>query len=377
MEFVCRETTERYAVDACRWRSDPGGVLDLEFESQFDLNTAQKAPPNMWRYIDALPISEGASRVTFGEGMTPLVPMHFSGQEVFFKFDFMFPSGSYKDRGSAVMISHAKSLGVERVVQDSSGNGGASVACYCAKAGIACEIYVPEGTSPAKTSQISAYGATCRLIPGSREDTAAAAQEAARSTFYASHVWNPFFCHGVKTYVFEMFEQMGQELPDAIVVPVGNGTLVIGAHLAFQDLQKAGLIQSVPRIIAVQAANCSPLVSAFANDLTVPELVETTPTLGEGIAIAAPARGEQILKVIRESAGDILPVSEEEIGIAWREMASKGMLIEPTSAVTVAGLKAYLARDRADHESIACVLTGHGMKTADKTGELLGKVPIQ
>ena len=373
MHLVCRDTQTKYPIEPFRWRSETGGTLDLEFAGHFDLDRARQLPPNLWRYIDALPIDPGAPRVSFAEGMTPLVPSQLADRQVHFKLDFLFPSGSYKDRGSAVMISHAQNLGVERVVQDSSGNGGASVACYAAKAGIPCDIFVPEGTSPAKLSQISAYGANLKIVPGSREDTAAAAQAAADKTFYASHVWNPFFFHGVKTFVLEIFEQLGAQLPDTIILPVGNGTLVIGAHLAFADLQSAGLITRTPRIVAVQAANCAPLAAAFTQQCAEPAVVETSPTWGEGIAIAAPARGEQILAAIRATQGEILAIAEAEIAPAWRELAATGTLIEPTSAVTVAGAKQYLANQATQGESVVCVLTGHGLKTADKIEKLLGQ----
>lgn len=371
MQLVCRNTQTEYPIDAKRWQSDAGSTLDLDFEGIIKPELVEWRDSTLWRYHEALPLADEGCLITFDEGMTPLVPVKIGGAEIQVKLDFMFPTGSYKDRGSTVMISLAKSLGVEKVVQDSSGNAGASVACYCAKAGIDCEIFVPEGTSAAKLQQIAAYGASIRVISGSREDTAQAAQEAANSTFYASHVWNPFFVHGTKTFAFEICEQLGWQAPHTVVVPVGNGTLVLGAYLGFRDLLRGGIIDWMPRIVGVQAANCAPLVEAYHRQFPGLTPVQTSSTLAEGIAIAAPARGEQILDTIRETEGQMLAVAEEEIVTTWREMAQQGFFIEPTSAVTIAGVKLYLQCRAQPNESIVTLFTGHGLKAADKINQLM------
>ena len=157
------------------------------------------APPTLWRYREAIPIEDDAHIVTLDEGFTPLTPVTIAGKSLLVKQDHLFPSGSYKDRGATVLISQAKALGVQHMVEDSSGNAGAAVAAYAARAGIACDIYVPDSTSAAKLAQIQSYGANLHKIPGSREDTAHAVQDAAQKHFYASHVWSPFFFHGTKT----------------------------------------------------------------------------------------------------------------------------------------------------------------------------------
>ncbi|MEM9982561.1 MAG: pyridoxal-phosphate dependent enzyme, partial [Bacteroidota bacterium] len=161
--------------------------------------------------------------------------IEFDNFKIHLKLDFLFPTGSYKDRGASVMISKVKELGIDKVVQDSSGNAGASVAAYCAKAGIACDIYAPKCTSQAKLTQIKMYGATLHLIDGTREDTAQAALEAAQKSYYASHCWNPYFFQGTKTFAFEIAEQMGWKAPDTVILPAGNGTLLIGAYIGFRE----------------------------------------------------------------------------------------------------------------------------------------------
>ena len=169
--------------------------------------------------------------------LRPLVPVP-GLPNVRLKLDFLMPTLSFKDRGAVLLATLARRLGVERAVVDSSGNAGTAAAAYLARAGVPCEVFVPEATSPGKLAQMRAHGATVRVVSGTRADTAAAAMSAADTpgTFYASHVYHPYFLHGVKTYAYEIWEQSGRVLPDTVVVPVGNGTLVLGCYLAFREL---------------------------------------------------------------------------------------------------------------------------------------------
>ncbi len=176
----------------------------------------------MWRFREALPIENDENIVSFQEGYTPLLPFQVEGRPILLKQEHLFPTGSFKDRGASVLISRAKELGVERVVEDSSGNAGAAIAAYAAQAGIACDIYVPDNTSPAKLAQIKLYGARLHKIPGSRENTAEAARDMAKDHFYASHVWNPYFFQGTKTFSFEIWEQLGGQAPDTILCLDGH-----------------------------------------------------------------------------------------------------------------------------------------------------------
>jgi threonine synthase len=353
---------EAYSTDDLRWRADSGALLDLEFQPILDPARFSSRPQTMWRYREALPISQDDHIVSFDEGFTPLTPHDISGTTVHLKQDHLFPSGSYKDRGASVLISQAKALGVDSVVEDSSGNAGAAIAAYCARANIQCDIYVPDSTSPAKLEQISSYGAKLHQIPGSREDTADAALNAAEGRFYASHVWNPYFFHGTKTFAYEVWEQLGGRAPDEVIIPTGNGTLLIGAHIGFSELMDAGLIDALPRLIAVQAENCSPLFQMWNEDLADLPDTRTTPTQAEGIAIAAPARGKQIVDLIRSSAGEVLTVTESEIKSAYTEMVRSGWFIEPTSASAIAA-----ASKRTKKNALVVIpLTGHGLKSAGK-----------
>jgi threonine synthase len=258
-------------------------------------------------------------------------------------------------------------LGIRRVVEDSSGNAGCAIAAYCARAGIACTIYVPEDTSPAKVAQIQWYEADLCRVPGTRQDTADAVMAAAEHTYYASHSWNPFFFQGTKTFAYEVCEQLGWRAPDALVLPTGNGTLLLGAAIGFGELRDAGIVHRVPRLIAVQAENCAPLVRAFREELpgTTQAGAGSGPTLAEGIAIAKPIRGAQIVEAVRESGGTFLAVPEDEIVRALRAMAAQGFYIEPTSAATIAGVEQYLPEAGMD-ETIVSVFTGHGLKATEK-----------
>ncbi|HEX2981571.1 MAG TPA: threonine synthase [Anaerolineaceae bacterium] len=368
--LVCTQCGDRYPASEPRWKCECGALLDLEFTPRFDRQRIVSRPPSMWRYREALPIERDEAILTFGEGFTPLAPFRIGGRDVLVKQDQLFPTGSFKDRGAAVLISKARELGVRQVVEDSSGNAGCAIAAWSARAGITCEIYVPASTSPAKTAQIELYGARLVRVSGSREDTARAVLQAANTTYYASHSWNPFFFHGAKTWAFEVWEQLGWRAPDAVVLPVGNGTLLLGASLGFRELLAAGQIERLPRIIAVQSERCAPLAQAFSRHSATPVSIEKQDTLAEGIAIAEPVRGEQILSAVRDSAGAFLTVSEAEIETSLIEMAHQGAYIEPTAAAAIAGAAQY-GQQAPANELVVTVFTGHGLKSTEKILKIL------
>lgn len=365
-KFIAQGSQDSYSIFESIWQGKNNELLDIDFQPQLDWDLIKNRPANLWRYQEAFPLTHFENIISFAEGFTPLVDIELNQRKVKFKLDFLFPSGSYKDRGATVLISQAKALGVKKVVQDSSGNAGSAVAAYCALAGIDCEIFVPAKTSPSKLTQIQAYGAKLTKVEGTREDTANAALDAAQDHFYASHVWNPFFYQGTKTFLYEIWEQLNYHLPDTLILPAGNGTLLIGVFTALQEFKDAGLIQYFPKLIGVQAENCAPLYQAFENNQIDFTNIKTTQTLAEGIAIAQPRRGKQMLAQVQATQGRFLRVSEEEIKMTWQEMARKGFYIEATSAAVVAGVKQYLTKYAQKDESILSVLTGNGLKTSDK-----------
>ncbi|MDP6041835.1 MAG: pyridoxal-phosphate dependent enzyme, partial [Candidatus Latescibacteria bacterium] len=189
----------------------------------------------------------------------------------------------------------------------------------------------------------------------SREDTAHAVQDAAQKHFYASHVWNPFFFHGTKTFAYEIWEQLNFRVPDTLIIPTGNGTLLLGVYIGFTDLLKQNLIDRIPKLIAVQSTHCAPLTPDWQG--------ASTETIAEGIAIAEPARAEQMRECIKNTNGEIITVTDNETLAAHKQMAEMGFYIEPTSATAIAAFKKYPAQKA---EITIAPLTGHGLKTAGK-----------
>lgn len=347
----------RYKGTEPLWISPEGNLLDLEFEAEFDLKKIANRKPDLWRYREAIPIGHDEHIISMGEGFTPLLPLSFSGKTVWVKQDQLFPSGSYKDRGATVLISKAKALGIKHLMQDSSGNAGCAIAAYAARAGIRCDIYLPASTAETKIKQINASGAQVFRIQGTREDTAIAALQAAQSSYYASHCYNPYFYQGTKTFAYEVCEQLGWKAPDTLILPAGNGTLVLGCYIGFTDLMKAGIIDRMPEIVAIQAANCSPLSDAFHKN---EHPASYFPSLAEGIAIAKPVRMMQILEVIRATQGTILTVTEEEIKNSQTLCGHMGFYIEPTAAATIAGVEKFCKGF--ERKTIVTLFSGHGLK---------------
>lgn len=361
MQSVCTQCHRKYPAAAKVWRCDCGGLLDLEFKAGFPLDKIKRRALNMWRYREALPIDDDKNIVSFEEGFTPLLKMKISGKDVFIKQDHLFPTGSFKDRGASVLISKIKELKVTRVVGDSSGNAGCAIAAYCAKAGIACDIYVPDHASGAKLTQIKNYRARLHMIHGSREDTAAAAFKASEKKYYASHYWNPFFFHGTKTFAFEVCEQLGWQSPDAVVLPAGNGTILLGSYIGFGDLIRARIIRKMPRLIAVQSRDCAPLRRLWRGSSKILPKTGRKKILAEGIAVRDPVRGSQILEAVKKSRGEIIVVNDQEVVSAMEQMGRLGFYIEPTAAATIAGIKKYINLPRSD-KIIVSIFTGHGLK---------------
>ena len=267
------------------------------------------ATRSLWRYRRALrPAS--APMVTLGEGWTPLVGGKWDGNPVLWKLEYVTPSGSFKDRGIAVMLNYVLERGIRSVGEDSSGNGGAALATYSAAAGVACRIYVPEATSVSKIVQIAATGAEVIKVSGSRQAVADAAVNDLNTAerFYASHNWQPHFLEGTKTLAYEIWEALGFQTPAAIVVPVGGASNLLGCHIGFSELIAAGQISRMPRLYGIQSEACAPLAAAFDPDARFS--APGPPTIAEGIAVPHPIRVNEIVEAVRSSAGAIIAVSE-------------------------------------------------------------------
>jgi threonine synthase len=361
MNLWCPACDERYPLDTERWRCVCGAVFEIEGAPAFHPGDVVENDATMWRYRAALGF-DGETPVTMGEGWTPLVPADVGGQVVQLKLEYLNPTGSFKDRGASVLATLFKSRGVARLVDDSSGNAGAALAAYAARAGLRAMLYVPANTSPAKRAQIAAYGATLVPVEGTREAVTAVAQTAIMGskgvgTRYASHVYHPMTLFGPKTVAYEIWEQLGGRAPERVVAPLGHGTLLLGCYWGFSDLLAAGLIERLPRFYGIQAAACAPLAKAYTTGATDAQPMVPGETLAEGIRIGRPIRGAAVLDAVRQTGGAVLAVDNPSIVAAHQDLAQRGFYVEPTSAAAVAAL---------DHigeggETVV-VLTGNGLK---------------
>jgi threonine synthase len=372
-KYHCPACGRVYNADRPLWRCDCRGHLNLAPGRGFRRGEIITTDASLWRYAAALAVS-GPPRVSLGEGWTPLVLRGWPGAKIHFKLESQMPTGSFKDRGTAVMINHLLEVGVGPIHEDSSGNAGASIATYAAAAGIPCRIYVPAAVPRPKLVQIAASGADVRPIPGTRQDVTEAALVAeVGESFYASHNWQPFFIEGTKTLAFELWEQFGFRVPDNILVPTGYGSNILGLERGFDELERGGEITARPRLFAVQAANCAAFAAAWSAgvDWIVPFAAQ--PTVADGIATPKPVRGAEVLAALRRSRGGVVAVVEEEIAPALAALSRLGLFVEPTAATAGAALTRLLSDGTiTSGQTTVAVLTGSGLKAAERIGELLG-----
>jgi threonine synthase len=322
----------------------------------------------MWQFRKLLPVSSNQEIVSLGEGLTPvgkLSPIGQSFPEAEFKSEHQNPTSSFKDRSASLLITKAKSLGAKKVVIDSSGNAAASIAAYAAKAGIGCHAFVHTKTSPNKLHQIASYGANVSEIEGTRQDVLEAAVQFSdrEGGFYCGFQLNPFATEAYKTIAYELNLQNGNKVPDYIICPMGTGGLLIGCAKGFEDILKLGWAVKRPKIVGVQPVGCSPIVNGFIRrGKVIP--VEHPDTIAEGLKIGHPFKAELAIKKIKESKGIAISVSDEEILEASQYLAKKcGLFVEPSGAVSVAGLFRLIEGGRVSRRSkVLCLLTGSGLK---------------
>lgn len=365
MQVICAECGRKEQLTPQRWRCDCGGAFE---PVQADLFVVNSSEPSLWRYRRMFGVDLEVPHVSLGNVCTPLIPVQIADRTVNFKLEYFSPTGSFKDRGTTVMINVLADQGVRHVIDDSSGNAGASVAAYATRAGMSVDIFVPAYASQAKQSQIAIYGAVIHPIPGVRAAAKQAAIEAAvGDAVLASHAYHPGFLAGQQSIAWEIWEQLGGHVPDWYVVPVGQGVHLLGAWMGFSLLKRVGLTNKMPRMIAVQPTLLAPVKQALDLGLNeIPEVEAKQPSIAEGLAIAAPVRGRRILQAIRESNGDCITVEEEQIQSAQRQAAHMGFYIEPTSAIVIAALDTVF-RMAGKEECIVLPLTGSGLKGSPKS----------
>lgn len=326
----------------------------------FDQSQVDPDLRGLWKYRALLGLEDAAGQVTLGEGNTPLVPLEYHSESVFLKLEYQNPTASYKDRGTAVLISFLLSRGVMSAVEDSSGNAGASFAAYAARAGIKGKVYVPESASGPKRVQIEAYGAELVRIPGPRANAAAAVLvEAGSGTPYASHAFMPFGLTGIATIAYEMCAQM-EHPPATIIAPVGHGGLMYGMMKGFEALVAANVLAQEPYYLGVQAAACAPVATAYQKtSLKVANVIPGN-TLAEGVKVSEPVRGDAILSHISATRGKIVEVDDERLVQSYRDLARLGFFVEPTSALVYAAMESEWNQLP---KPVVLILTGSGTKT--------------
>ncbi|WP_122088952.1 threonine synthase [Halalkalicoccus subterraneus] len=359
VDLRCPACDRHYPASADEpWRCSCGSPLELAVRPLPDgpppSFSALDTRHGLWAFSEFVPIER---RVTLGEGFTPLVAA--PDWDAAFKLEYVFPTGSFKDRGATTLLSRAAELGVERVIEDSSGNAGAAVATYAARAGIDAEIYVPAGVKASKVAAIERAGGEVRTVEGSREAVTEACIEAVEGGdgWYASHAWNPAFFAGTQTVAFEIAAQRGWRVPDAVVLPLGHGTLFLGAYRGFRALSEAGWIDSVPRLLGAQAAGYAPIADGRHGGRG------DTNDVADGIQIREPVRSEEIHEAIAESEGDAIAIEEAATERELDRLHRAGFYVEPTCAVAPAALREYRERGVLDDgNDVVVPLTGSGLK---------------
>jgi threonine synthase len=360
--FACSRCRRPYPARGFPHRCpDCGGVYDLTADPTYAPGRGPRSTTGLVRFRESLPLPPDAPLVSLGEGNTPLLPGAIGNTPVFFKCEHLNPTGSFKDRGAAVLVSGLQAGGVEEAVEDSSGNAGAAFAAYAARAGLRARIYVPAYASGPKRAQIQAFGAEVVRIPGPRSAaTEAALQAVAEGAVYASHAYLPHLLAGVATLAFELVEALGQA-PGSVVTPTGQGSIVLGLQMGFRALRRAGVIERQPRLIGVQASACAPLWAMHRSGADGLRRVQEGETLAEGIRILRPLRGDAVLAAVESSGGTFAAVDEPSILQGREALGRSGWHVEPTSAVVwqaVLDLGDQLPRP------VVVILTGSGLKSA-------------
>lgn len=283
----------------------------------------------MARYSSMLPIEPPQ---VLGEGGTPLVERRISGVSMLFKLEYLNPTGSFKDRGTSLALAYAKSLGYRIVVEDTSGNTGASVAAYASALGLKSRIYMPRSAPEGKKNLVRLFGGEVVEAP-SRGDAAemVLGEAGKRGVFYVAHTWSPFYVEGPKTIAFEAYEQ-GAELV-AVVAPVGSGGLLLGLYKGFKELVGEGLANGLPVLVAVQGFSNTPVYRAFYGG---EPSEERDSSLADGIMVPSPPRLSEIVSAVRSTRGCVVLVDNREIASSLKTLAQSGLVVEPTSATVVA-----------------------------------------
>ena len=356
----CSYTGKIYQADKLHGLSDAGKPLlvryDLEkLSKSIKRESLLTRAPEFWRYRELLPVRKSENIVRLGEVMTPILPAKKLQQEwgcgeILIKDEGRLPTGSFKARGLALAVAMAKELGVSRMAMPTNGNAGAALAAYCSRAGIETFVFCPEDTPKVNIDEISFLGAKTFLANGLINDCGRVVGEGKdqMNWFDTSTLKEPYRIEGKKTMGLELVEQLDWNVPDVIIYPTGGGTGLIGMWKAFNELEQIGWIgPKRPRMVAVQAEGCAPIVKAFEDGDRHAEPWQDAETIAAGIRVPAAVGDFLILDAVRESDGFAVAVSDEEITSLHRECALKeGILLCPEGAATLAALKKELISGR-------------------------------
>ena len=347
------------------WRCPScGGAGEVVYQAEFETKNIEKNRVGLWRYVAMLPPSTRKGQLSLGEGSTPII--RGASANILMKLEYLAPTGSFKDRGSATSLTSMRNIlgDVRGICEDSSGNAGASLAAYAAAAGLECVVFAGENIVVEKALQVKAYGAELRLVKGSRDEVSAAAQEEAvrRGFVYIGHAWNPYFIEGMKTVAYEIAEQTSWNPPDRIYLPVSAGTLLLGLIKGFGELVAAGVVEKIPKIVAVQPTANPPLYKAFKGVERVKD--EGRGTVADALTLRNPPRLRQIVEALKTSGGDVEVVTDEEILVAQHQLGYAGVYAEPSSAVPYAAVRRRLDEFIAREEQVMVIVTGFGAKSS-------------
>jgi threonine synthase len=356
----CAMTSERHEADQVHNLSRAGKPLLVKYDLEgvrraLSKETLAARPPDLWRYRELLPVRKVGDIVSLGETMTPIVPMprlsaKLGGGEILVKDEGRLPTGSFKARGLVMAVSMAKALGIKHMAMPTNGNAGAALAAYASRAGIRTTIFCPEDTPEVNVSEIALQGAKVYRVNGLIDDCGKIVGEGKAKVgwFDTSTLKEPYRIEGKKTMGLELAEQLGWRVPDAIFYPTGGGTGLIGMWKAFAELEAIGFIgKKRPRMIAVQAAGCAPMVKAFEAGEEHAARWENAHTIASGIRVPQAIGDFLILRAVRESGGFAIAVEDPAITVALDEMArEEGFLLCPEGAATYAAYKQSLADGR-------------------------------
>jgi threonine synthase len=381
--FECgAEVTDGF-LDSC---PSCGGLLNVEMDLSKlegkDPRALRNKPLGVWRYAPFLPVDQRKA-ITLQEGGTPLYDCRALASELdldrlYVKYEGANPTGSFKDRGMTVGVSRALELGCKVVGCASTGNTSASLAAYAAKAGLGCVVLLPSGkVALGKLAQAMFYGAKVISVDGNFDDALNVVRQLAKEGhLYLLNSINPFRPEGQKSVAFEIVDQLDFQVPDVIVLPVGNAANIWAVYKALTEWNSIGWIDKMPRLIGVQATGSNPITSAFRQGKKDFEPVDHPETVATAIRIGNPASGRKALKAIYDTNGYATDVTDEEILRAQRLLGKKeGVGVEPASAATVAGVLKLRAEGQiSKSESVVCICTGNLLKDPDTVIKNANKV---